>query len=135
MRQFIVEQTLTGPKKSLSGINFIWDNVYEYDVTFRHLMAFNPCRSWTVTYNQMWNICMREPLQSRSNFSQQRMVILLLAGSPMGAGPLTIMVIKSTNQIIAGISTRVWLANTARNADLLKGAVFVTQNIMVWLNV
>ena len=57
---------------STTSANFVWDNIYEYDVTFRHLMAFNPCRSWAVTYNQMWNICMHEPLQSRSNFSQQR---------------------------------------------------------------
>ena len=40
--------------------SYIWENVYEYDVTFRHLMAFNPSRSWAVTYNQMWNLCMKD---------------------------------------------------------------------------
>ena len=45
--------------------SFIWDNVYEYDVIFRHLMAFNPARSWAVTYGQMWNICMKDPLPQR----------------------------------------------------------------------
>ena len=30
---------------------YSWDNVYNYDITFRHLMAFNPQRSWAVTYN------------------------------------------------------------------------------------
>ena len=51
-----------------SASSFIWDNVYEYNITFRHLMAFNPARSWAVTYSQMWNICMRDPLQKRSHF-------------------------------------------------------------------
>ena len=41
---------------------YAWDNVYNYDITFRHLMAFNPGRSWAVTYNQMWNLSMRDPL-------------------------------------------------------------------------
>ena len=45
--------------------SFVWDNVYEYDVLFRHLMAFNPNRSWSVTYTQMWNVCMREHLPPR----------------------------------------------------------------------
>ena len=48
--------------------SFIWENVYEYDVTFRHLMAFNLSRSWAVTYNQMWNICMRDPIPNKSTF-------------------------------------------------------------------
>ena len=52
--------------------SFLWENVYEYDTTFRHLMAFNPSRIWAVTYNQMWNICMCDPLPSRSNNFQTR---------------------------------------------------------------
>ena len=51
---------------------YVWDNVYDYDITFRHLMAFNPNRSWAVTYNQMWNLCMREPLVSKPFTFQQR---------------------------------------------------------------
>ena len=46
-----------------ASLNYVWENVQEYDITFRHLMAFNPARSWAVTYNQMWNLCMKEPLQ------------------------------------------------------------------------
>ena len=46
--------------------SYLWDNVYNYDITFRHLMAFNPSRSWAVTYNQMWNLSMRDPIP-RSN--------------------------------------------------------------------
>ena len=42
--------------------SFAWDNVYNYDITFRHLMAFNPSRSWAVCYNQMWNLSMRDSL-------------------------------------------------------------------------
>ena len=45
-----------------AAASFTWDNVYNYDITFRHLMAFNPNRSWAVTYNQMWNLSMRDPL-------------------------------------------------------------------------
>ena len=41
---------------------YSWDNVASYDYTFRHLMEFNPSRSWATTYNQMWNLCMRDPL-------------------------------------------------------------------------
>ena len=49
---------------------FQWDNVYNYDITFRHLMAFNPQRSWAVTYNQMWNLSMKDPLPR--NYSNQK---------------------------------------------------------------
>ena len=41
---------------------YVWDNVANYDFTFRHLMAFNPERSWAITYQQMWSLSMREPL-------------------------------------------------------------------------
>ena len=33
-------------------------------------MAFNPQRSWAVTYNQMWNLSMKEPLTK--NYSNSR---------------------------------------------------------------
>ena len=46
---------------------FLWDNVAQYDYTFRHLMAFNPLRSWALTYNQMWNICMKDPISRAGN--------------------------------------------------------------------
>ena len=56
---------------SIAASAYIWDNVYDYDVTFRHLMVFNPSRSWAVTYNQMWNLCMREPVAPRTqNFGK-----------------------------------------------------------------
>ena len=44
-----------------------WDNVYNYDITFRQLMEFNPSRSWAVTYNQMWNLSMTNLITSNQN--------------------------------------------------------------------
>ena len=48
--------------------SYSWDNVYNYDITFRHLMAFNPQRSWAITYNQMWNLSMKDPLPCKARF-------------------------------------------------------------------
>ena len=45
--------------------SYVWDNVYSYDVVFRQLMEFNPVHSWAVTYNQMWNLSMRELFLNR----------------------------------------------------------------------
>ena len=45
-----------------AAASYSWENVYNYDVTFRHLMEFNPARSWAVTYGHMWNISLRDPL-------------------------------------------------------------------------
>ena len=54
---------------NLAAASYVWENVAYYDVTFRHLMAQNPARSWAKIYNQMWNLAMREPLpQKHSNF-------------------------------------------------------------------
>ena len=52
-----------------AAASYLWDNVYNNDITFRHLMAFNPTRSWAITYNQMWNLSMKDPIP-RNNFSQ-----------------------------------------------------------------
>ena len=56
-----------------------WDNVYKYDVTFRHLMEFNPSCSWAVTYTHMWNLSLREPI-SKNWFNKHN------AGSSGSAG-------------------------------------------------
>ena len=45
-----------------AAASYMWDNVANYDITFRHLMQFNPTRNWAVTYNQMWNLSMKDPL-------------------------------------------------------------------------
>ena len=41
---------------------YISENVYHYNIVFRQLMEFNPARSWAVTYTQMWNLSMKDPL-------------------------------------------------------------------------
>ena len=41
---------------------YVWDNVAKYDNVFCQLMEFNPKRSWAITYNQMWNLTLVEPL-------------------------------------------------------------------------
>ena len=54
-----------------AAASYAWDNVYNYDVTFRHLMEFNPNRSWAVTYNHMWNLSLRDPV-AKNGFSFSR---------------------------------------------------------------
>ena len=39
-----------------------WENVAFYDMTFRHLMAANPQRSWAKIYTQGWSLAMRDSL-------------------------------------------------------------------------
>ena len=54
-----------------ASLSYNWDNVYNYDIVFRQLMEFNPSRSWAVTYNQMWNLSMTNPIDNqggRRNF-------------------------------------------------------------------
>ena len=36
-------------------------------------MAFNPQRSWAVTYNQMWNLSMKDPIPKGGNKNSQFM--------------------------------------------------------------
>ena len=43
--------------------SFVWDNVANYDYTFRQLMAYNPERSWAITYHHMWSLAMKDPIQ------------------------------------------------------------------------
>ena len=47
---------------------YSWDNVAEYDYTFRQLMATYPQRSWARIYHQMWNLALHEPA-SRSQYN------------------------------------------------------------------
>ena len=55
-----------------AAASYSWENVANYDYTFRHLMEFNPSRSWATTYNQMWNLSMRDPLPRGSSSKQQQ---------------------------------------------------------------
>ena len=54
-----------------AAMSYNWDNVYNYDIVFRQLMEFNPSRSWAVTYNQMWNLSMTNPITG-NNGGQRR---------------------------------------------------------------
>ena len=56
---------------NVAASSYHWDNVSNYDVTFRQLMAFKPNRSWAKTYHQGWNLAMRDPIgkNSQSNRS------------------------------------------------------------------
>ena len=53
---------------------YSWEYVHNYDIVFRQLMEFNPERSWVVTYNQMWNLSMTNPIvagyQQRRSFGR-----------------------------------------------------------------
>ena len=98
-----------------TSISFNWDNVYNYDIVFRQLMEFNPGRSWAVTYNQMWNLSMTNPIshnQSRKSFGVATIMVL--------------MVVKTTRTtteerlIIVGASTKATSVNLARNVNSLR---------------
>ena len=45
---------------SNAASTFVWDNVAQYDYTFRKLMAKNPQRSWARTHQNMWSIYLKE---------------------------------------------------------------------------
>ena len=47
-----------------ASMSYNWDSVYNYNVVFQQLMEFNPNRSWAVTYNQMWNLFMTNPIST-----------------------------------------------------------------------
>ena len=47
---------------------FIWDNVAEYDFTFRQLMSSNPTRSWAKMYTQIWNLTLKDHINKFQGF-------------------------------------------------------------------
>ena len=56
-----------------AAATYVWENVANYDITFRHLMEFNPQRSLACTYNQMWNLSMKDPIScSHDSYNAQR---------------------------------------------------------------
>ena len=47
-----------------------WNNVVQYDYTFKQLMSMYPCRSWVKTYEQGSNLSMRDSIvKNQSNNS------------------------------------------------------------------
>ena len=45
--------------------SYVWENVANYDYTFRQLMACNPMRNWANIYHQIWILIMRDPLPKK----------------------------------------------------------------------
>ena len=45
-----------------AATTYSWENVSYYDITFRHMMAQKPTRSWDKIYNQLWNLAMCDPI-------------------------------------------------------------------------
>ena len=52
----------------MAAAAYVWDNVARYNYVFRQLMESNPNRSWAITYTQMWNLTLVEPL-TKNNFA------------------------------------------------------------------
>ena len=49
-----------------AAASFVWENVAFYDHTFRRLMESKPKRSWAKIYNQMWNLAMKDHINTRN---------------------------------------------------------------------
>ena len=54
-----------------AAATYIWENVVNYDYTFRQLMACNPARSWANIYLQMWNLTMHDYIPRSQNYDNQ----------------------------------------------------------------
>ena len=54
---------------NLAASSYTWENVANYDYTFRQLMAQYPERSWALIYSQMWSLTMRDPVNRFERFN------------------------------------------------------------------
>ena len=90
-----------------SANSYSWKNVYNYDVTFRHLMEFNPNRSWGKTYNHMWNLSLRDPI-SHSGYVQSQDTLLTLGTSHKHKASRQ----RRKRKLIVGISKKEFLVVT-----------------------
>ena len=81
-RVYMAIYTKANPTKSSEMIQYLhtihhaaskyaWNNVAYYDRVFRKWMEKNPNRSWGKTLNQMWNICLTDPI-GRGSYSNQQ---------------------------------------------------------------
>ena len=43
-----------------AAVSFVWDNVYQYDIEFKELMARNSSRNWGVVYHNGWMIKLKD---------------------------------------------------------------------------
>ena len=69
-----------------ASMSFSWENVYNYDMMFKQLMEFYPKRSWAVTYNQMWNLPMTNPISHSGPGQYQRRFSAGNGGNTMTVG-------------------------------------------------
>ena len=81
---------------STAASSFVWDNVANYDYTFRQLMAFNPKRSWAITYHHMWSLAMKDPLPK--NHVQRQVNYFGGGGSSGSNGNITPRTPQSTKK-------------------------------------
>ena len=87
---------------STAATCFVWDNVVEYDYTFRQLMSNYPHRSWAKIYTQVWNLALKDPINRGS-----------AKGSRMGQGHSS----NNTGGRAAGREKYCWKFNKNRCPD------------------
>ena len=56
---------------NMAASSYIWENVANYDFTFRQLMSTFPQRNWVKIYNQMWSIAMHDPIPKQGQNTNQ----------------------------------------------------------------
>ena len=78
-------------------------------------MAFNPNHSWAVTYNQMWNLSMRDPIPKGQRGLVGPISPLMGHGINMEVRLATLEGQEELNLTTAGIGTR------GSNANLVIG--------------
>ena len=53
-----------------ASTNFVWENVYQYDVEFRMHMSRNPLRNWGIILQQAYTMCMKDRHNAASFYGQ-----------------------------------------------------------------
>ena len=54
-----------------AALNYIWDNVYQYDCDFRRHMSRHPQRSWNLILQQAWSFRLMDKYKGGDNNSRQ----------------------------------------------------------------
>ena len=54
---------------------FVWENIYLYDQTFRHLMAEYPRQNWGVVYQNGWSIFLKDHHNASTKSAFQSIVL------------------------------------------------------------
>ena len=48
---------------------YVWDNMSNYDITFRELVELHPYKNWGVKYMQGWQIFLKDKIEKVRHFS------------------------------------------------------------------